>query len=75
MEPLANRIRPQSLFAADPEARDLAEQLIGDAGYDPLYVGDLDKAIVLEHQIEFTMMLGQGELGPYFYRFAKPGDL
>jgi predicted dinucleotide-binding enzyme len=69
------RVAPTSVFAADPEARPVAEQLIADAGFDPLYVGGLDNAPTLEAHLAFTMMLGQGELGPYFYRFAKPGDL
>lgn len=64
------RVRPHSVFAADPDARELAERLIGDAGFDPLYVGGLDNASTLEAQIAFTMMLARGEVGPYFYRFA-----
>jgi 8-hydroxy-5-deazaflavin:NADPH oxidoreductase len=66
----AQRVRPHSVFAGDPDARGLAEQLIGDAGFDPLYAGGLDNASTLEAQIEFTMMLARGEVGPYFYRFA-----
>jgi 8-hydroxy-5-deazaflavin:NADPH oxidoreductase len=66
----AQRVRPHSVFAADPDARGLAEQLIGDAGFDPLYAGGLENARTLEAQIEFTMMLARGEVGPYFYRFA-----
>jgi 8-hydroxy-5-deazaflavin:NADPH oxidoreductase len=69
------RVAPTSVFAADPDARAVAEQLIRDAGFDPLHVGGLDNAATLEAHIAFTMMLGRGELGPYFYRFAKPGDL
>jgi predicted dinucleotide-binding enzyme len=69
------RVAPTSVFAADPEARPVAEQLIGDAGFDPLHVGGLDNAPTLEAHIAFTMMLGNGDLGPYFYRFAKAGDL
>jgi predicted dinucleotide-binding enzyme len=69
------RVAPTSVFAADPDARALAEQLIRDAGFDPLYVGGLDNAPTLEAHIAFTMMLGRGDLGPYFYRFARPGDL
>ena len=69
------RVAPTSVFAADPEARPVAEQLIADAGFDPLHVGGLDNAPTLEAHIAFTMMLGRGDLGPYFYRFAKPGDL
>jgi 8-hydroxy-5-deazaflavin:NADPH oxidoreductase len=66
----SQRVRPHSVFVADPDARGLAEQLIGDAGFDPLYIGDLDNARTLEDQIAFTMMLARGEVGPYFYRFA-----
>ena len=66
----AQRVRPHRVFAADADARELAEQLIGDAGFDPLYAGDLDNASTLEAHIEFTMMLARGEVGPYFYRFA-----
>jgi predicted dinucleotide-binding enzyme len=69
------RVAPTSVFAADPEARAPAEQLIRDAGFDPLYVGGLDNAPTLEAHIAFTMMLGRSDLGPYFYRFARPGDL
>ena len=69
------RVAPTSVFAADPGARPVAEQLVGDAGFDPLYVGGLDNAPTLEAHIDFTMMLARGELGPYFYRFASPGDL
>src|SRR3954454_3524253 len=49
-----------------------AVQLIRDAGFDPLYVGGLGNAPTLEAHIAFTMMLGAGEVGPYFYRFARP---
>jgi predicted dinucleotide-binding enzyme len=69
------RVAPTSVFAADRDARAVAEQLIHDAGFEPLYVGGLDNAPTLEAHIAFTMMLGRGELGPYFYRFARPGDL
>jgi hypothetical protein len=44
----AERIQPHSVFACDPEARDTAERLVGNAGYEPVHVGDLDKASVLE---------------------------
>ena len=35
--------RPGNLFAADDEARTLTEQLIRDAGFDPIYGGTLEK--------------------------------
>ncbi|MDP9259470.1 MAG: dinucleotide-binding protein [Actinomycetota bacterium] len=71
----SQRVPPTSVFAADADARAMAEQLIRDAGFDPLYVGGLDNAPTLEAQIAFTMMLAGGDLGPYFYRFARPGYL
>jgi 8-hydroxy-5-deazaflavin:NADPH oxidoreductase len=69
------RVAPTSVFASDPEARKVAEQLIRDAGFDPLYVGGLENARTLEAHIAFTMMLARSDFGPYFYRFARPGDL
>src|SRR2546421_8244575 len=43
----AEPVPPGTLFASDPEARDLTEQLIRDAGFDPIYVGDLGQAHLL----------------------------
>jgi 8-hydroxy-5-deazaflavin:NADPH oxidoreductase len=40
----AQRQRPSNVFAADPEARTVTEQLIRDAGFEPVYAGDLDDA-------------------------------
>jgi hypothetical protein len=48
----------------------IGRPLISDAGFEPLYVGELSVAPALEAQIAFTMLLGRGEVGPYFYRFA-----
>jgi hypothetical protein len=36
------RVKPSNLFAAEPAARETTEQLIRDAGYDPVFVADLD---------------------------------
>lgn len=69
------RVAPSNLFAADPAARPTTEQLIKDAGYEPVFVGDLDTgARLLENGIRFTMTLA-GQLGPFFYRLARPGEL
>jgi hypothetical protein len=38
------RARPSSLYAAEPGARPIAEQLIRDAGFDPVFVGGIEKA-------------------------------
>jgi 8-hydroxy-5-deazaflavin:NADPH oxidoreductase len=69
------RVRPSNLYAADDEARSVAEQLIRDAGYDPVYVGDLEHARALEDHLGFMSAINQGGLGRFFYRYAPPGEL
>jgi len=71
----AEAARPGTLFAADPEARDVTEKLIRDAGFDPIYLGDLGQARLLESLIGVTMGVAKGGLGPFFYRFSRPGEL
>ena len=71
----AEAVRPGTLFAADPEARAVTEQLIHDAGFDPIYLGDLGQARLLESLIGVTMGVAKGGLGPFFYRFTRPGEL
>jgi len=69
------RVRPSCLYAADDEARDVTEQLIRDAGYDPVYVGGLERARALEEHLGLVVAMMQAGLGPFFYRYAKPGEL
>ena len=69
------RARPSNLYAADDEAREVTEQLIRDAGYDPVYVGGLDKARALEDHIGLVFAINQAGLGQFFYRMARPGEL
>jgi predicted dinucleotide-binding enzyme len=69
------RARPSNLYAADDEAREVTEQLIRDAGYDPAYAGGLENARMLEDHLSLLMALSQGGLGPHFYRYASPGEL
>jgi predicted dinucleotide-binding enzyme len=67
------RVRPSCLYAADDDARDVVEQLIRDAGYDPVGIGGLENARALE---EFVPgVFGKVERGRTFYRFAPPGEL
>jgi 8-hydroxy-5-deazaflavin:NADPH oxidoreductase len=63
------RVRPGCLYAADDEAREIAEQLIRDAGYEPVSVGTLESARALEDFVPglFT------KIGQVFYRFSAPG--
>jgi 8-hydroxy-5-deazaflavin:NADPH oxidoreductase len=69
------RSRPSNFYAADEAARDLTEQLIRDAGYEPLSVGGLENARMLEDHLALLSAVNQAGLGPAFYRYAKPGEL
>ena len=69
------RARPSNLYAADDEAREVTERLSLDAGYDPVYVGDLEHARALEDQLAFIGAINRGGLGRFFYRYAPPGEL
>jgi hypothetical protein len=69
------RIPPSNLYCAEDEAREFTEQLIRDAGYDPVYAGGLDKARMLESHLELLFAVNQAGLGPFFVRYARPGDL
>ncbi|MFD7155496.1 NADPH-dependent F420 reductase [Kribbella sp. NPDC059898] len=71
----AERVPPGTLYAADTEARETTEQLIRDAGFDPIHLGDLTLAPLLESLIALTSALDRGDLGPFFYRFNRPGEL
>ena len=65
------RARPSCLYAADDEAREVAEQLIRDAGYDPVSAGGLENARALEDFVPGLF----AKIGQVFYRFAPPGEL
>ena len=71
----AQRVRPSNLFCADDEAREVAEQLIRDAGYEPVFLGGLEHARAMEEMLPLLFAASQAGLGPFFYRWAKPGDL
>ena len=65
--------RPANLYAADDDAREAIEQLIRDAGYEPVYAGGLDKARALEEHLALMFAVSQAGLGPFFYRMWSPG--
>jgi predicted dinucleotide-binding enzyme len=69
------RARPSNLYAADEAAREVTEQLIRDAGYDPVSVGGLEHARALEDGLGLLFLASRAGLGPFFYRFAQPGEL
>jgi 8-hydroxy-5-deazaflavin:NADPH oxidoreductase len=64
------RARPSCLYVSDEDAREVTEQLIRDAGYDPANAGDLGNARALEDFIGPFAAIGQ-----VLYRFARPGEL
>jgi predicted dinucleotide-binding enzyme len=65
------RVRPGCLYAADEEAREMTEQLIRDAGYEPVSVGGIENARALEDFVPGVL----AKIGQVFYRFAPPGEL
>jgi 8-hydroxy-5-deazaflavin:NADPH oxidoreductase len=71
----AQRVRPSNLYCAEDEAREVTEQLIRDAGYEPVDAGGLDKARMLEDHLGLLFAVNQAGLGPFFYRYARPGEL
>jgi predicted dinucleotide-binding enzyme len=66
------RARPSCLYAAEDDAREVTEQLIRDAGYEPVSLGGIDNARALEDFV--PGVLGKIEAGRTFYRFAPPDD-
>jgi predicted dinucleotide-binding enzyme len=69
------RVRPSNLYAAEEEARAVTEQLIHDAGYEPVFAGGLEQARALEDHLGLMFAVMRAGLGPFFYRYAKPGEL
>jgi 8-hydroxy-5-deazaflavin:NADPH oxidoreductase len=67
------RVAPHNLYASDDEAREVTEQLIRDAGYEPVYVGGLEHARALEDHLGLLFAVNQAGLGPFFYRYSRPG--
>ena len=63
---------PANLYAADDGARQATEQLIRDAGYEPVYAGGLDQARALEEHLALMFAVSQAGLGPFFYRMWSP---
>ena len=67
----AQRVPPSCLYAADDDAREVTEQLIRDAGYEPVGLGGLENARALEDFVPGVF----AKAGAVFYRFAAPGEL
>lgn len=67
-------VRPSNIYAADDGAREAAEALSRDAGYEPVSAGGLDQARMLEDAVGLFGAVRRAGGGPYFHRFAKPGE-
>lgn len=63
---------PGNIYAADDEAREVTEQLIRDAGFDPVYGGNLDNARAMEDFLAILVAYANDAGGQPFYRFARP---
>jgi predicted dinucleotide-binding enzyme len=71
----SQRVRPSNLYCAEDGAREVTEQLIRDAGYEPVYAGGLERARMLEDHLQLLFAVNQAGLGPFFVRYARPGEL
>jgi 8-hydroxy-5-deazaflavin:NADPH oxidoreductase len=69
------RVLPSMVYAADDEAREVTEQLIRDAGYEPVSAGGLESARAVEDFLGVIFAVSQAGMGPFFYRFAPPEAL
>jgi 8-hydroxy-5-deazaflavin:NADPH oxidoreductase len=69
------RAKPSMIYAADDDARAVTEQLIADAGYEPVSTGGLGSARAVEEFIGITFGVAQAGMGPFLYRFAPPERL
>jgi predicted dinucleotide-binding enzyme len=67
--------KPSMVYAADEEARPVTEQLIRDAGYDPVLTGGLDSARAVEDFLGVLFGVMQTRGGPVLYRFGAPDEL
>jgi predicted dinucleotide-binding enzyme len=63
---------PGNIYAADDDAREVTEQLIRDAGFDPVYGGNLDNARAMEDFLAILVAYTNDAGGQPFYRFARP---
>ena len=68
------KTKPSNVWTGDEEARDVVEQLIRDAGYDPVYAGGLENARMQEDSLALLFSINQAGAGPVFCRIAPPDE-
>ena len=64
--------RPANIFAAEDDAREVTEQLIRDAGFEPVFAGGLENARMLEEHLALLGAINQAGMGRTFYRYWAP---
>jgi 8-hydroxy-5-deazaflavin:NADPH oxidoreductase len=69
------RATPGNIWCGDDEARDAVEQLIRDAGFEPVHAGSLENASAQESFLKLMFAINQSGVGPFFYRMAPPAEL
>jgi 8-hydroxy-5-deazaflavin:NADPH oxidoreductase len=69
------RSKPGNIWCGDEEARSAVEQLITDAGYEPLYAGPIENAPSSEAFLKMMFAINQDGMGPFMYRMAPPDQL
>ena len=69
------RVKPSNLWCGDDQARAVVEQLSRDAGYEPVSMGQLTNAALLESLIMPVFAIAQSGTGPFVYRIASPENL
>jgi hypothetical protein len=65
------RTPPGNLYASDDDARETVEQLIRDAGYEPVRVGGLEQARAMEDHLPLLFAISKELGGQIFYRYAS----
>ena len=71
----SQRVPPSNLYAAEEGAVEVTEQLIRDAGYEPVSAGGLENARLLEDHLLLMNAINNAGLGRFFYRDSAPGEL
>jgi 8-hydroxy-5-deazaflavin:NADPH oxidoreductase len=68
------KTKPSNVWTGDEEARGVVEQLIRDAGYDPVYAGGLENARMQEDSLALLFAIARAGAGRVFYRIAPPDE-
>ena len=68
------RARPGKLWCGDAKAREVVEQLNREAGYDPIYLGPIERAAAQGTLVTIVFPIGEG-MGEFVYRMTPIDQL